>query len=360
MVITQKKILSLLSFFLATAKIGAQPLPVVLIHGILSDKYAMGPVVDYINKYMPGTYIKNVEIGSGKSTSFVNMFDQVKWLSEILQSDPNLAEGCNIVAHSQGGLIARCFVQQFNNPKVYNLITWGSPHQGIFGTPSKIDDRFTLFNYFERQSYYIFYSTAFQRYVSFASYWHDPFHYDSYIKHCRFLPYLNNQVNHPYTTFFKNNIMRLQNFVLVNSTDEDIIEPYESCQFGFYKRGTIDYIESLYESDLYRNDMLGLKSLHESGRLHLKIAHCSHTDYQEDELNFIENTLPFLLLEPVDIVLPGTTPRPSIDLQQYVNFAHRDTALEGADPERNMLTDELAQKIALAEKFKEALQRRPL
>ena len=290
-------------FSLITASIVAQDtssskhphyLPVVLVHGIMSDKYAMEPTVEYIQKYLPGVYIKNVQIGFGAYTSYWNMYDQVRWLATELQKDVNLKKGCNIIAHSQGGLIGRYFVQRYNNPKVYNYISWGSPQQGVFGTPGTLDDRFFWLNIAEQYSYKLLYSSFFQNFISFASYWHDPIHYDLYLKKCSFLPYANNEKEHADDKLFKNNICSLHNMVLVKSLADDIIEPIESCHFGFYKIGSLTEIEHLQESRLYKEDWLGLRTLDETNRLHLKLAYCTHTDFQEDEQNFVENTLPFL------------------------------------------------------------------
>lgn len=271
-----------------------KPLPIVLVHGILSDKHSMQPTVEYIQKYMPGVYIKNVTIGLGAVTSWWNMYDQAAYLANELQNDPNLRFGCNIIAHSQGGLVARYFVERYNNPRVYTYISWGSPQQGVFGTPGTLDDRFTWLNMIEQYTYRLLYSTIIQKYISFASYWHDPLHHDLYNKKCIFLPYLNNEKEHELVAQFKENICSLKHMVLVASDGDDIIEPIASCHFGFYKEGSSCDIEPLEDSIIYKNDTLGLRTLAESDRLHLKIAHCTHTDFQENEQNFVENSLPYL------------------------------------------------------------------
>ncbi len=48
------------------------PLPIVLVHGIMSDKYGMQSTQDYIKKYLPNVYVKNVHIGLGKFTSYLS------------------------------------------------------------------------------------------------------------------------------------------------------------------------------------------------------------------------------------------------------------------------------------------------
>lgn len=229
-----RKILIFISFIIPVFAY-AKNLPIVLVHGILSDKYAMAPTEEYIKKYMPDVYVKSISIGLGKATSFFNMYDQAEWLKEDLEADPNLKDGCIIIAHSQGGLVTRYFIERYNNPRVYIYISWGSPQSGVFGTPGTLDDRFTWLNIMEDYTYKVLYTYPVQKWVSFASYWHDPLHYDKYLKKCSFLPYLNNEINHAYADLFKENICSLHNMVLVQSTAEDIIEPAESCHFGFYK-----------------------------------------------------------------------------------------------------------------------------
>ena len=287
-------------FLIATCALRAneQPtaryLPVVVVHGILGDEHSMEPTIAYIEKYMPGTYVRNANIGSGFTTSFWNMFSQLGWLVSEIKNDPALANGFNMIAHSQGGLIARAYVELYNSPAVYNLITWGSPHMGVFGTPGAYDNRFTWINYSETIMYQMFYTNYWQNFVSIANYWRDTINYGRYLEKCTFLPYLNNELEHEHAELYKNNLCALTHLVLVQSQADDIIEPLESCHFGFYKIGSASAIQLLLENDWYLQDKLGLKTLNESGRLHLLTAHCTHTDYQTDEDNFVKNTLPFL------------------------------------------------------------------
>lgn len=273
--------------------------PIVLVHGVISDKYGMEPTEQYIRKYMgDDVYIKNVNVGIGKLTSLVNAYHQGEHLRREIQADPHLKDGFNFVVHSQGGLISRYYLECYNNPQVLTYISWGSPQQGVFGTPGTIDSKFSWLNYLEGWTHLVLYSSFCQKYIGFAGYWHDTMHYKQYLKFCSFLPYLNNEVTHEKNQLYKDNICKLKNMVLVMSTEDDIIEPRISCHFGFYKPGSNADVQELFDTDLYKYDWLGLKTLHESGRLHFKIAHCTHSDFQEDESNFVENTLEFLMADP--------------------------------------------------------------
>ena len=270
-------------------------LPIVLVHGIFSDKHAMIPVEKHIQQHIPNVYVKNIQLGLGKLTSFFNMYDQTRWLKEELESDENLQDGCIMIAHSQGGLVARHFIEQYNNPRVYVYISWGSPQAGIFGSPGGWDNEPGWLRYIEDFSYSVIYSYLMQRLVSFAGYWKDPLHYDEYLQKSTFLPYLNNEIEHANSELFKRNMCSLESMVIVQSTQEDVVDPAVSSHFGFYHIGSSEKICSLFDSEWYQEDKLGLKTLADSGRLHLEFAECSHTNFQADEYNFIANTLPYLI-----------------------------------------------------------------
>lgn len=288
-------IITALSFSNTVAK---KNLPIVLVHGILSDKYAMIPTKKLIKKYLPGVYVKNIKLGEGKITSLCNMHDQVEWLKQEMENDEHLKNGCIMICHSQGTLVGRFFIEKYNNPHVYVYISWAGPENGIFGSPGNMDQRFIwLQNVQKYLSYQLAYSYIMQRFISFAGYWKDPLYYATYLQKCSFLPYLNNEIDHIDAAQFKENICSLKAMVLVQSTREDVVDPAASCHFGFYPQGSMDYIQPLSDSEWYQSDKLGLKTLAESGRLHLKFAHCYHGDFQKDKQNFVENTLPYLRYE---------------------------------------------------------------
>ena len=291
----------LFSFFSAYAY---KYIPIVLVHGVLSDDHGMRPTEHYISKYMgDDVYVKNIQLGSGHLTSLSNMYHQVEHLRTVIQSDAQLKDGFNFVVHSQGGLVSRYYLEHYNNPQVLTYISWGSPHQGVYGLPGRFEEKLQWLNYIEGYAHHLLYSWPFQKYFSFPSYWHDPIHYEKYVTHSIFLPYVNNEINHPHASLFKSNMCKLKNMVLVMSHKENIVEPRESCHFGFYKPGSKIELQTIFETDIYKKDTLGLKTLYESGRLHLLYADCTHSNFQEDERNFVENTLPFLLAHPNNVPL---------------------------------------------------------
>jgi palmitoyl-protein thioesterase len=289
----------------------AENMPIVLVHGIIANSHNMEPLKKHIEEALPGTYVKCVDIGEGKWSSVSNMHAQGKYLCAEIQKDLKLHNGFIMICHSQGGLLGRYYVERWNNPKVHTYISLGSPQRGVFGLPGTYDERFTWLNIFENLARFILYRGFIQEHVSFAEYWHDSQHEDLYLKRCTFLPYLNNEVEHDFSAHYKANICSLHNMVLVESMCDTVIEPVDSCQFGFYKAGTKGVDQSLYEWDVYSQDKLGLKTLDDSGRLHLYWAMCSHTDFQEDKDNFMQNILPFIKVPAECPDIPATVEVPS-------------------------------------------------
>ncbi len=269
--------------------------PIVLIHGILSDSRIMLPTERYIRKYMGNdVYVKNVNLGRGKLTSLLTLHTQAEYFRHAVQNDPCLQEGFHCIAHSQGGLVARYYLQKYNNPPIRSYISWGSPHQGVFGIPACLISRLQWLDKIDKILPHILYSKLFQKFVSFAGYWRDILNYEKYLDKATLLPYLNNEIDHADAQLFKQNICSLEHMILVMTLHEDIVEPIISCHFGFYKKGSKTEIETLFDTVLYKEDRLGLKTLHETGRLHFKIAHCKHARFPKDEQNFVENTLPYI------------------------------------------------------------------
>jgi len=272
----------------------AEPLPVVLIHGIMADEHDMSVLEGYIKETMPGVYVHSVNIGLGKWTSFWNLHRQGKWLCAEIQSDPKLQSGFNIVAHSQGGVLARYYIERWNSPQVRNYISICSPQRGVMGLPGTYDNKFKVLNYFENLARFVLYRKCMQNHFSVAQLWNDSLHEDKYLAKNNFLPLLNNEIDHEFAAHYRANIVSLDSMVLVGAVGDEIIEPLESAHFGYYKTGSKTEFEKYFEWDVYKSDKLGLKELDDTHRLHLRFCNEGHCDAPESRDSFERNILPFL------------------------------------------------------------------
>ena len=77
------------------------------------------------------------------------------------------SEKINLLGISQGGLLARCYVEKYSNlvKPVHSLITYGTPHMGIYNSLIELKR---------------------------LEYWKNPFKYQEYLQTNDFLAYINN------------------------------------------------------------------------------------------------------------------------------------------------------------------------
>jgi palmitoyl-protein thioesterase len=287
--------------------------PVVLLHGILSDQKQFRPVELWLKENIPNP-IYNLEIGNGKMDSiFKPMEWQVNELCQVIYNIPELSEGFHFIGMSQGGLLARAYVEYCNAYPVINLITWVSPHGGVYG----------LGNF--KINMQKIYTPATQNLLSYSGYFKDPYRYPTYLSNASFLPELNNELlyetnnieNYYLMMINKDNMLSLQNFVMIWSPNDDVLSPPESGKFGFYKVLDEDYysyrsismlnepfnkkidlpVVDLFESDQFRMNLLGLRTLWETGRLHILQTNCTHAGHNSEACfeQLGELTFPFLV-----------------------------------------------------------------
>ena len=246
-------------------------IPVVVLHGILSSAKQTKNLSDWISTTFDRV-VFNIEVGSGAMTSaFTPMTFQTKVLCETIYEIDELSDGFDFIGISQGGLLARAYVETCNKYPVRNLITLVSPHGGITQNETL---RQILPNIYEHEQ---------QSYLSFSGYWRNSSDLDEYFKKCRFLPWLNNEVITNMSKDYAFNMKMLVNFVLVWSDNDDVVYPKESAKFSFLDKN--NNLVGIKDTDLYKNDDLGLRFLDETGSFHIHSVSCAHDKVKHSSCN---------------------------------------------------------------------------
>jgi len=123
----------------------------------------------------------------------------------------------------------------------------------------------------------------------FGQYWHDPWQLPLYKTGSIFLADINNErvVKNP---SYKDNLVKLDNFVMVQFTHETTVQPKESEWFEFYAPGQDETILGLKDSQIYKEDWIGLKELDEAGKLHFLKVEADHMQYNNSwfQANILE------------------------------------------------------------------------
>jgi palmitoyl-protein thioesterase len=256
---------SLTSTFTTTSTTTVNSMPLVVLHGLESSSIKMEPFCKWLSESF-NLQVFNIEIGNGEETSVITSLNkQLDELCETIYKIDKLQDGFNFIGMSQGGLLARGYVERCNLYPVNNLITLVTPHGGEFIKNIKIN----MYNSFT------------QRYFSVANYWRDPIQLESYLKGCLYLPILNNELDTDKSLDQKDKIKSLNNFVMIWSPYDVVLSPPESGKFSFFNANL--QVIHLEETDLYNKDLLGLKYLNENDRLHMYQTNCSHVDHRNPE-----------------------------------------------------------------------------
>jgi len=280
--------------------------PVVLMHGIFSCASALNETLSWIVQDFPGIYVNNVEIGDGFFDSvFMDINEQVDSFAQTVASDPKLRNGFNLLCHSQGCLVSRAFIERYNYPPVHNFISWAGPHQGVYGVPyfNELcpDDICPWLNFVVdllEEGEWV--DTEFQRTISFAAYWKDPFEYSTYIISNIFLADINNEREDKNITY-KKNMESLNSVLLLYSEIDDIVIPNHSPWFWFYANNSDSVLVPFNQSATYEDDFIGLQTLYKEGKIEFVGVPCGHTQIPNQPCRayydlytrpYLNNTLP--------------------------------------------------------------------
>merc|ERR1712154_27269 len=278
--------------------IRASSLPVVCWHGVNDNAQSCNGPFNTIKQTIPDVYTLAIMIGDNLEQDELNSVlmkanTQIDKACEILQNDTNLARGYNAIGISQGGLMFRGLLQRCPSPPVRNFITFGSPHQGVFGVPTCKSTTGSAFpcELVRRLLSEGAYIPWIQDLITPAQYWHNPLNHQEFLNGSHYLADINNERLEK-SEEYKENLLMLENFVLAKWLQDQTIIPGASAQFGFYLDGQDILPQDLQSLPLYTEDWLGLRTLDQEGRLHFREMEGDHMDFNWDW--FTENiVLPF-------------------------------------------------------------------
>jgi len=198
----------------------------------------------------------------------------------------------NAVGFSQGSQFLRSVVQRCSNDdtrpnaagiklRVNNLVSMGGQHRGVFGLPRCIGVNVTLCEYARRMLDYGVYTGFVQNHITQSNYWNDPLDHDGYIKSSTFLPDINNEYLNKKKSY-RDNLITLNKLVLVQFMNDTMVQPRESQWFGFYKLGQDREVLNMRDTDLYKEDWIGLKKLDEDKKIDLLECPGDHLRFTEE------------------------------------------------------------------------------
>jgi palmitoyl-protein thioesterase len=106
------------------------------------------------------------------------------------------------------------------------------------------------------------------------------------------LPDINNELAQKNATY-KQRIIGLDRFVMVQFTQDTVIFPRISESFGYFANNSVTDVVPLKKSAQYQQDWLGLRTLDQQGKLTFLSCPTDHLHFTHQW--FISNLLPYLI-----------------------------------------------------------------
>eukprot|EP01121_Diplochlamys_sp_Union-15-3_P010003 TRINITY_DN2760_c0_g1_i2.p1 TRINITY_DN2760_c0_g1~~TRINITY_DN2760_c0_g1_i2.p1 ORF type:complete len:304 (+),score=42.10 TRINITY_DN2760_c0_g1_i2:29-913(+) len=271
--------------------------PVIMMHGFSFDEnhgtyHDYDNIIQWISEVHPGQKTVSLDIFNGEE-SMTALWKQLPKIIELVRnvtSSSEFDDGYHIIGHSQGGLLTRCVAESMPEHKIENLISMAGVHYGQYGLAAvnKWFPNFTI-----EALTQLLYTTALQDTFSAANFWHYPINTAEYLKYNIFLPLYNNEVLSTNSSFFKENLLKVKQYIMLGSPADTTLDPWQTSLFGFYDSNLS--VIPMEKQDIFINDTFGLRTLYSQGRLIQKtVPGIEHAQWLSNKENFVTTIMPFL------------------------------------------------------------------
>ncbi|CAL5984861.1 Palmitoyl-protein_thioesterase [Hexamita inflata] len=268
-------------------------------HGVLEDGSAMNDVAKWLQQEVPDLHVRICDVGMGKEESiFTSLEYQLEQFVICVNDDPLLKDGFIGMGFSQGGLVIRGYLQRYNHIKfpMLRFIGLSSPLAGEFCGYDSLC-LFALYpsDWLNELVHNVFLSDFMFEHFSISSYWRDPYHLQEYFQIGRYLLDLDNQKT--FNPVYKQNFVSVDKMILFGSEHDGVIQPWQSSWFGMWKEGGDSDVELMEERDVYKQDLFGLKTLNEQGKIVLKNTNNNHLNNVHNQKFIVEELAPFVKMD---------------------------------------------------------------
>uniref|UniRef100_A0A0G4GH34 palmitoyl-CoA hydrolase n=1 Tax=Chromera velia CCMP2878 TaxID=1169474 RepID=A0A0G4GH34_9ALVE len=311
---------------------GADPLPVIYVHGLMGKAANYYQYGNWTQKYNPGQPVYYVWEDQGISGVFRSAWAQLEDLHEEIERIQK-REGFrkfHLVCHSFGELLCQSYLKVYN----HDCETFVSLAAvlGQFGLTGAVEEAVKKFlpmsekavNLTRDGAYQWLYTPALQASVPVAGFWKDPLHWEKYLAGNSFLPVVMGERElHPVGgggegdlesvsvrqreevqqkfnlswSSMRKNFLKLRHATFLSSPQDDVVEPPTSGMFEFCEKGdgSLAHLRPMGAQEYYRNDAFGLRTLDETGRLDLhSVQSVKHMEWHTREDLFVKYVLPSL------------------------------------------------------------------
>ena len=272
-------------FFICLYSYMILSLPVAVIHGFYdSCSSSYFPTLIKVLKYNVYDFAVCLKSGEGSESLSLSFEKQCEKACEEIKSYPQFKKDFSILSISQGGLIARYIIQKCDmEGNVKKLVSFGGPMMGTSQIPFCLEG-VSCFIINSLADYFV-YSKRIQNNIGPAGYYRTAAHIEDFNNSNSSL-YKLNYPNEKEKEKFKN----LTSLVLIGFEDDKMISPKETAEFGVFDKKF--NVLKMNETDEYKRDSFGLKTLNEEGKIKIFYLKGGHLNFDfDDVLKYAVNNL---------------------------------------------------------------------
>ena len=179
----------------------------------------------------------------------------------MINNDTNFNQEFDLIGWSQGTTISRYIIQQCELVgKVRKFVSFGGPLNGESLNKCSWVDFSCIYSTWYRRVFW--YTDYIQNSWAPANLYKDPEVYDRYLAHSLFIARLNNEVD--FSQKLKEKFMQVEKYLFIRWADDSVIIPRETSWWGEFDRKY--NIITRFDTRLYKEDLIGLKTLEEQNR----------------------------------------------------------------------------------------------
>jgi len=242
-----------------------------------------------------GTYSVCVPTGDTKAKDttngfFMTMNENVAVFAEKIKADPKLKDGFNCVGFSQGNSLCRGYIQQYNGvggfPLVHNFLSVHGTVVGVAGFPNCNPEG--LLGIVCRPIAGLIGDLAYakwtQNFLFQLDYFRDPkrVHSEAYMEHSQIGEW-NNEGTVVNATY-KENFIKVKRFIMIKAMKDTMVYPNEGEHWGHFADGSLKTVLTMKETEWYKQDMFGLKTVDEAGKIFFNTTAGNHLQFSQEEL----------------------------------------------------------------------------
>lgn len=250
--------------------------PTVLMHGLgdAGHNAGMQSLAQSVMTAYPGSYAVAVDVADGLFSFITHINDQVDELARVIKANGNIngSAEINLVGLSQGGLIARGYIERYAGrapgyPGVKNFVSVCGTQNGIYNCPLEFQIIPFVCDILESNPYDFLLNGTIP--LSFADYFVTYWDQAEYLTKNPCLPDLNNELGNSSANFapYKAAMQAVKTVVLSEALQDTVVYPHQSESFGGYafndndkSQQTLYLFNDTVNSPQWTGDLLGLRT----------------------------------------------------------------------------------------------------